>query len=170
MALCFKKYRVLIKLLINPFLHDCYFLNNFKQNKAYLSFQFCPIQHIFYISWRSRCLLQIIPTVQSSRLLNLFLQLARLFIVSGILSSHFSPLMNSFNLGAPKEDNMDLHLQWFPLEIHAVIHHRLPWLALEERKFRVLQRIASMQAFFTAYYAPKLAAKTTLSKVGTYRP
>ena len=75
-------------------LNDRYFLNNFKQSKAYFPVLSNSLR--FDISWRSRCLLQIIPTVQSSRLLNLFLQLARLFIVSDIPCSHFIPFMNSF--------------------------------------------------------------------------
>ena len=35
MALYFKKYCVMVKFLINPSLNDRYFLNNFKQSKAY---------------------------------------------------------------------------------------------------------------------------------------
>lgn len=46
--------------MINPCLNVCYFLNNFKQSKAY--FTVLSNSPCFDIGWKSRCLLQIIPS------------------------------------------------------------------------------------------------------------
>lgn len=89
-----KKYCVLIKFLVNPSLNDGYFLNNFKQNKAF----FTVLSNFprFDICQRSRCSLQITCSVHSSSLLNLFLQLSRLFIVFSIPCSHYVAITNGF--------------------------------------------------------------------------
>ena len=89
-----KKYCVLIKFLVNPSLNDGYFLNNFKQNKAY--FTVLSNSPRFDIGHRSRCFLQIICSVDSSSLLNLFLQLSMIFIVFSIPCSHYIPITNGF--------------------------------------------------------------------------